>query len=351
MFAEFFQFGWPLVKRKVAPHTIVIAEIGVNHNGSMDMAKELIHHAHAAGADYAKFQTFRAEGLASLAAPLASYQKVTSGHDSQQDLLKQLELSYSDFLELHDYAAKVGIGFLTTAHELESAEFVLGMNLDFVKVASGDVTNLPFLERVARAGRPVLLSTGMASFDEVESAVSVLTSAGLSLHDVIVLQCTTEYPAPATEANLLAMVAMGEKLHVPIGYSDHTLGHITTVAAVALGASVIEKHFTLDKSLPGPDHSASLEPEEFKAMVDAIRTVEVALGDGVKRTQPSEAKNKEIVRKSIVAKRFIAQGERFQEESMAVIRPGNGLSPMAWHKVVGQVAPRDFEPNEPIELP
>jgi N,N'-diacetyllegionaminate synthase len=339
------------VSDKSRTGTIVIAEIGVNHNGSIDLAKELIQHAHAAGADYAKFQTFKSEGLASLAAPLASYQQASSSHDSQQDLLKQLELSYGDFLELEQFASKSGIGFLTTAHELQSAEFVLSMNLDYVKVASGDVTNLPFLERVARAGQPVLLSTGMASFDEVEAALVILTTDGLSRRDVTVLQCTTEYPAPASEANLLAMVAMGEKLGVPIGYSDHTLGHITTIAAVALGASVIEKHFTLDKKLPGPDHSASLEPHEFKAMVEAIRTVEASLGDGVKSTQPSEAQNKDIVRKSIVAKGFIHQGERFGQDNLAVMRPGFGLSPMLWHTVVGKAAPREFQPDEPIELP
>jgi N,N'-diacetyllegionaminate synthase len=224
------------------------------------------------------------------------------------------------------------------------------MKLDFVKIPSGDITNLPFLERVARAGQAVLLSTGMADYDEVEAAVSVLTSAGLSKHDVTVMQCTTEYPAPVEEANLFAMVSMGEKLSVPIGYSDHTLGHITTVAAVALGARVIEKHLTSDKTLPGPDHGASLEPKEFTAMVDAIRTVEVSLGDGVKKTQLSEAQNKNIVRKSIVAKAFISQGGRFREEDLGVMRPGFGLSPMMWHEVMGKVAARDFHPDEPIEL-
>lgn len=350
MSTEFIQFGG-VVSDASRPGTIVIAEIGVNHNGSIHLAKELIQHAHAAGADYAKFQTFKSEGLASLAAPLASYQQVTSSHDSQQGLLKQLELSYPNFLDLQQHASEIGIGFLTTAHESQSAEFVLGMNLDFVKVASGDVTNLPFLERVARAGQPVLLSTGMATLDEVEAAFIVLTSDGLSRGDITVLQCTTEYPAPASEANLMAMVAMGEKLGAPIGYSDHTLGHITAVAAVALGASIIEKHFTMDKKLPGPDHSASLEPDEFKAMVEAIRTVEASLGDGVKKTQSSEVQNKDIVRKSIVARSLIKRGERFGEENLAVMRPAFGLSPMMWHEVVGKIAARDFQPNEPIELP
>jgi N,N'-diacetyllegionaminate synthase len=330
--------------------TIVIAEIGVNHNGSIDMAKELIQHAHAAGADYAKFQTFRSESLASANAPLAGYQKASSGHDSQQGLLKQFELSDAAFVELQQYASQVGIGFLTTGHDQESAEFVLGMKLDFVKIPSGDITNLPFLERVARAGQAVLLSTGMANYDEVEAAVRVLTSGGIGKNDVTVMQCTTEYPAPVEEANLLAMVAMGERLTVPIGYSDHTLGHVTAVAAVALGARVIEKHLTSDRTLPGPDHSASLEPDEFKAMVDAIRTVEVALGDGVKKTQPSEVQNKNIVRKSIAAKAMIKQGERFEEENLVAMRPGFGLSPMMWHEVVGKVAARDFHPDEPIEL-
>lgn len=336
---------------KRAVGTVVIAEIGVNHNGSMDLAKELVRHAHAAGADYAKFQTFRAENLASQDAPLANYQQTSLDDGSQRKLLKQLELADDDFLELKQYSSEVGVGFITTAHDLESAEFVLSMNLDFVKVPSGDVTNLPFLERVALAGRPVLLSTGMANYDEVQAAVTALTSAGLNPQEVTIMQCTTEYPAPADEANLLAMVAMGGKLNVPVGYSDHTLGHITAVAAVALGARVIEKHLTLDKTLPGPDHSASLEPDEFREMVQAIRTVEVALGDGLKKTQPSEAQNRDIVRKSIVAKRFISQGEQFKKESLAVMRPGFGLSPMLWHEVIGEVAHRDFQPDEPIELP
>jgi len=330
--------------------TIVIAEIGVNHNGSMKLAKELINRAHEAGANYAKFQTFRSEKLASHDAPLAKYQKASSDHGSQRKLLKELEFTNADFLELKEYASGVGIGFLTTAHDKESSAFVLEMKLDFVKVPSGDVTNLPFLERVAQAGQPVLLSTGMSSFDEVQAGLSVLTSAGLSPHDVTVMQCTTEYPAPAEEANLLAMVAMGDKLGVPIGYSDHTLGTITAVAAVALGASVIEKHLTSDVNLPGPDHSASLEPGEFREMVEAIRVVEVSLGDSVKKLQPSEVENRKIVRKSIVAKKLISQGDQFDAESLAVMRPGFGLSPMLWHEVIGQVAHRDFQPDEPIEL-
>ena len=240
---------------------------------------------------------------------------------------------------------------MTTAHDEQSAEFVLDLNLDFVKVPSGDVTNLPFLEMVSRAAQPVLLSTGMANFGEVQAALRVLTGGSLRLQDVTVMQCTTEYPAPANEANLLAMVAMGEELNVPIGYSDHTLGTASSIAAVALGARVIEKHLTLDVNLPGPDHSASLEPHEFRAMVDSIRTVEDSLGNRVKATQPSEMNNKLIVRKSIVAKRLISQGEQFHEECLSTMRPGAGISPMLWHEVIGQVAHRDFQPDEPIELP
>ena len=330
--------------------TIVIAEIGVNHNGSMKLAKELINRAHEAGANYAKFQTFRSENLASRDAPLANYQQASSSQESQRTLLKKLELSQADFLELKACSSELGIGFLTTAHDQQSAEFVMGMNLDFVKVPSGDVTNLPFLELVARAGQPVLLSTGMASFDEVQAALGALTRGVLGPQDVTVMQCTTEYPAPANEANLLAMVAMGERLNVPIGYSDHTLGHVTSIAAVALGARVIEKHLTSDVNLPGPDHSASLEPGEFREMVEAIRVVEVSLGDSVKKLQPSEVENRKIVRKSIVAKKLISQGDQFDAESLAVMRPGFGLSPMLWHEVIGQVAHRDFQPDEPIEL-
>ena len=333
-----------------SPPTIVIAEIGVNHNGSMELAKELILHAKEAGADYAKFQTFRSESLASNEAPLASYQATNAVHANQRELLRSLELSNDDFLALERFCSDHAIGFLTTAHDLSSAAFVLEMDLDFVKIPSGDVTNRPFLDMVARSGQPVLLSTGMAEYHEVEAAVAVLVSSGLTLENITVLQCTTEYPAPIEHANLRAMVSMGEALGVKIGYSDHTLGYTATLAAVALGATVIEKHFTTDKMLPGPDHSASLEPEEFGDMVKAIREVAASLGDGVKKAQPSEVANRDIVRKSIVAKRFIRQGEIYDEVSLTVMRPGLGVSPMMWHRAVGKIAPRDFDRDEPIEF-
>jgi len=330
--------------------TIVIAEIGVNHNGSIDLAKELILRAKEAGADYAKFQTFRAESLASDEAPLALYQETNAAHGTQRQLLQSLELSNDDFLALEDFCSSQGIGFLTTAHDFSSAAFVLDMNLDFVKIPSGDVTNRPFLEMVARSRRPVLLSTGMAEFHEVEAAVAVLAGSGLALENITVLQCTTEYPAPIEHANLRAMVSMGEALGVKIGYSDHTTGFTAALVAVALGATVIEKHLTTDTTLQGPDHSASLEPEEFGEMVKAIREVAASLGDGVKKAQPSEVANRDIVRKSIVAKRFIRQGEIYDEAALAVMRPGLGISPMLWHQALGQIAPRDFDRDEPIEF-
>ena len=330
--------------------TTVIAEIGVNHNGSLELAKELILRAKGAGADYAKFQTFRAESLASNEAPLASYQATNAVHGTQRELLQSLELSDDNFLALERFCSDQAIGFLTTAHDLRSAAFVLEMNLDFVKIPSGDVTNRPFLEMVARSRQPVLLSTGMADYQEVQAAVALLVGSGLALEKITVLQCTTEYPAPMEHANLRAMVSMGEALGVKIGYSDHTLGYTATLAAVALGATVIEKHLTTDKMLPGPDHSASLEPGEFGEMVKAIREVAASLGDGVKKAQPSEVANRDIVRKSIVANRFIGQGEIYDEASLAVMRPGLGISPMRWHQAVGQIAPRDFARDEPIEF-
>jgi sialic acid synthase SpsE len=260
----------------------VIAEIGVNHNGSMELAKELILRAKESGADYAKFQTFQSESLASDRATLASYQAAQTTQANQRELLKSLELRNADFLDLEKFCSEHAIGFLTTAHDLRSAVFVLEMNLDFVKVPSGDVTNLPFLEVVGRSGKPVLLSTGMADYHEVEAAVAVLVANGLPLEKITVLQCTTEYPAPIEHANLRAMVSMGKALGVSIGYSDHTLGFTATIAAVALGARVIEKHLTVNRTLPGPDHRASLEPEEFGEMVREIRKTVSALGDGVK---------------------------------------------------------------------
>ena len=326
----------------------IIAEIGVNHNGSVELAKRLIEAAAAAGADYAKFQSFRAGDLALASAPMAGYQKASSSGRDQLDLLAGLELSHESFTELFDYCREVGIGFLTTAHDLGSAEFVFGLKADFIKIPSGDITNFPFLEKAGAQGKPVLLSTGASFEEEVLDAIGVLESQGVSREQITVMQCTTEYPAPLRDANLLAMVEMGAKFGVPIGYSDHTLGFTAALAAVALGAEVLEKHITLDRNMLGPDHRASLEPDEFAQMVGSIRDVELSLGVRRKAVMPSERSNRAVIRKSVVATRLIATGEKMTPDNLGVMRPGDGLSPMRWPEVNGRISPRAYEPFEKI---
>lgn len=334
-----------------ANRTVVIAEIGVNHNGNLDTARNLVLAARDAGADYAKFQTFRADELVTEHAPVATYQENAAQNLSQRELLRRFELSHREFAGLKEFCEEVGIGFLTTAHDFSSLDFVLGLRLDYVKVPSGDLTNLPFLERIARQGKPVIMSTGMGELQEVEEAVLALERSGLTRDLVIVLQCTTNYPAPLEEANLRAMVAMGQRLSVKVGYSDHTEGTAASIAAVALGATVIEKHLTLDQSMPGPDHSASSTPSEFAGMVTAIRSVERALGSEKKVPTGSEIGNRLVVRKSIVAVRPIVSGEVFSPENIGVKRPGSGLSPMVWNEILGLRAHRDFAVDDMIELP
>ena len=334
-----------------APPTVVIAEIGVNHNGDIVVAKQLVVAAHGAGADYAKFQTYSADDLVTASAGVAKYQQPAARGGTQQDMLRRLELTHDDFRELKAFCQSLGIGFLTTAHDFTSLDFVLSLNLDYIKIPSGDLTNRPFLERVAGEDTKIILSTGMSSFDEVAQAVGVLEQSGLTREMVTVLQCTTNYPAPLDEANLKAMVSMGEQLAVEIGYSDHTDGNDTSIAAVALGARIIEKHLTLDRSLPGPDHAASANPSEFAAMVRSIRAVETALGSGVKAPGQTEAPNRDIVRKSLVALMPIGAGDEFTSENIGVKRPGTGISPMCWHEIVGSTAHRDFQVDELIELP
>jgi N,N'-diacetyllegionaminate synthase len=333
------------------PPTVVIAEIGVNHNGDVALAKQMISAARDAGADYAKFQTFSADDLVTADAGVAAYQKPAARGGTQQDMLRSLELTHDDFRGLKAFCQSLGIGFLTTAHDFRSLDFVLGLDLDYIKIPSGDLTNRPLLERVAGEGTKIILSTGMGSFDEVARAVEVLEHSGLNRELITVLQCTTNYPAPVEEANLRAMVSMGGQLAVGIGYSDHTDGNDTSVAAVALGARIIEKHLTLDRLLPGPDHAASANPSEFAAMVRSIRAVETALGTDVKAPGPTEAPNRDIVRKSLVALRPIATGDEFTSENIGVKRPGTGISPMRWHEVVGGTAHRDFQVDELIDLP
>lgn len=337
--------------RTAADDVVVIAEIGVNHNGSLETGKRLIDACVVAGADYAKFQTFRATELASPKAPVAGYQKKSSGDGGQQELLASLELSDQQFTDLREYCSARNIGFLTTAHDLKSASFVLGLKSDFVKVPSGDVTNYPFLRLAGAQSSPVLLSTGASREEEVGAAIEVLESAGLARSKITVLQCTTEYPAPLPEANLLAMVEMGNKWNVAIGFSDHTVGKDAAIAAVALGASVVEKHITLDRTMVGPDHAASLEPDEFGAMVSGIRRVQTLFGNPYKVVTDSEMNNRDIIRKSIVAVSPIAEGEFLEEHKLGVIRPGTGLSPMHWPDLVGQRAHRNYQPGDMIELP
>jgi N,N'-diacetyllegionaminate synthase len=331
--------------------TLIIAEAGVNHNGNIKIAKQLIGAAKSAGADIVKFQTFNVERLVTKSADKAEYQKgATGSSDSQYEMLQKLQLSRIDHELLIDECHRQGIGFHSTAFDVDSFNMLLELGLTHVKIPSGEITNLPLLRYIARFGLPVLLSTGMASLGEVEEALDVIERAGTPRDRVTVLHCTTEYPTPMADVNLRAMVTMGEALGVNFGYSDHTSGIEVAVAAVALGATVIEKHFTLDRGLPGPDHKASLEPRELKAMIDAIRNIESALGDGIKRPSSIELKNKPIARKSIVATRVIRSGEFFNTENVGTKRPGGGISPMRWDDVIGRRASRDFSIDELIEL-
>ncbi len=326
---------------------IIIAEAGVNHNGSMELAKKMVVAAKEAGADYIKFQTFIPKKLVSRFAEKAEYQKKTTGEEqSQLQMLEKLALTQPDFVELKAYCKEVGIGFISTPFDLESIDFLDKLDMDFWKLPSGEVTNLPYLEKLARTGRKIVMSTGMCEMDEIQDAIKILEANGSK--DITVLHCNTEYPTPFADVNLLAMKEMEEILKKPIGYSDHTVGIEVPIAAAALGATVIEKHFTLDKTMEGPDHRASLEPNELTEMVKAIRNIELARGDGKKHRTASEEKNCKVARKSIVAARTIHKGEVFSEENLTVKRPGNGISPMRWHDIIGTCAKRNYETDELI---
>ena len=331
--------------------TLIIAEAGVNHMGDLAVARQLVDVAAAAEADLVKFQTFSASRLVTADARKAEYQtRTTGGDESQYAMIRGLELTREMHDDLIAYCGQSGIQFFSSGFDIESLDMLLDLGLDRFKVPSGEITNLPYLRHVGGFGKPVLLSSGMATLDEIGAALDVLCQAGTPLEDVTVLHCNTEYPTPIEDVNLRAMLTIRDTFHVSVGYSDHTLGIEVPIAAVALGATVIEKHFTLDRALPGPDHRASLEPAELKAMVSAIRKIEVAIGDGVKRPSASESNNRSIVRKSIVAARSIPMGEPFDESNITVKRPGTGLSPMRWDQVMGRQAPRDFEADELIEL-
>lgn len=332
-------------------HTIIIAEAGVNHNGSMEMAREMVKAAKEAGADYVKFQTAVPELVISTFAPKAEYQKDTDGESrSQLDMCKAIHLPLSAYSELKTLCEQEGIGFMSTPFDLVSIDLLAELGQDYMKVPSGEITNLPYLEKIAQAGIPVIISTGMATIEETRRALEVLTSGPLTLDDIIVLHCNTQYPTPMHDVNLRAMMTLSRKLGVKTGYSDHTQGIEVPIAATALGAVVVEKHFTLSRELPGPDHKASLEPDELKEMVSAIRNIEQALGSGDKCVTDSERGNMVVARKSIVAKRPISRGEILTEENITTKRPGNGISPMRWHEVLGTEAIRDFMADELIEL-
>lgn len=331
--------------------TLIIAEAGVNHNGDLELAKQLIDVAAEAGADFVKFQTFNASRQVTRTAKKAEYQtQAMDSAESQHEMLRRLELTVDMHHELIAHCAKRSIGFFSTGFDIESVDLLVILGQNHFKIPSGEITNLPYLRHIGHLGKKVILSTGMATLGEIEAAINVLEQSGTPRANMTVLHCTTEYPSPMDEVNLRAMQSIHTALGVAVGYSDHTPGIEVAIAAVAMGASVIEKHFTLDRNLPGPDHKASLEPEELKAMVAAIRNIEVALGDGIKRLTPSEARNKPVARKSLVASRAIKAGETFTAENITAKRPGMGISPMRWDEIIGRNAGRDFALDELIEF-
>ncbi|MGM9802949.1 MAG: N-acetylneuraminate synthase [Muribaculaceae bacterium] len=330
---------------------MIIAEAGVNHNGNYDMAVEMIHKAKWAGADYVKFQTAVPELVISTYAPKAEYQKETTGEaQSQLEMCKAIHLPLTDYVKLKAICQEVGIGFMSTPFDLVSIDVLQELDMDYYKIPSGEITNLPYLRKIASTGKPVIMSTGMCELDEIAAALQVLYQGGLTKEQITLLHCNTQYPTPFCDVNLAAMQTIKQTFGVNVGYSDHTRGIEVPIAAVALGAKVIEKHFTLNCNLPGPDHRASLEPEQLKAMVDAIRNVEQAIGTQEKHATASETSNIVVARKSIVAARAIAKGETLTPENITVKRPGGGISPMLWDSVIGTTAKRDFGYDELIEL-
>lgn len=334
-------------KRDNMSRIYIIAEAGVNHNGSLEIAKKMVDAAGKAGADAIKFQTFKAENIVTQNASRAEYQVKNTGEDaSQYSMLKKLELSYDDFRELKAYCDDSGIEFLSTPFDLESIDFLQELGIRFLKIPSGEITNFPYLRKIGQTGMPVIMSTGMSTLEEVGEAIRVLREYGSN--EISLLHCTTEYPAPLDSVNLRAMQTMAEAFNLPVGYSDHTSGIAVSVAAVAMGAVIIEKHFTLDRNMEGPDHKASLEPDELKAMVQSIRDVEMAMGTGEKTPAESECANADVARKSIVAKACIKAGELLKEDNITVKRPGTGISPMKWNSVLGKTAPCDFKADDLI---
>ena len=331
--------------------TIIIAEAGVNHNGNFERAVELVYAAKKAGADYVKFQTAVPELVISTIAPKAEYQKATTGEgESQLEMCRKIHLKLDDYAELKRICDEVGIGFMSTPFDLVSIDCLASLKMDYWKIPSGEITNLPYLRKIGKRGERIILSTGMCEMPEIEAALQVIEQAGTPRTNVTLLHCNTQYPTPMADVNLRAMLALQHLGVQAVGYSDHTVGIEVPIAAVALGAEVIEKHFTLDKTLPGPDHKASLSPAELYAMIQAIRNIEQALGSGEKHVSHSERANIEIARKSIVAARDIKSGETFSADNITVKRPGNGISPMLWDDVIGKTSPCDFPADSLIHL-
>ena len=332
-------------------HVIIIAEAGVNHNGNYELAKQLVVKAKEAGVDYVKFQTAKPELVISQFAEMADYQKTNTGtQESQLEMCKKIHLTFDDYKPLKAYCEEVGVKFMSTPFDMPSIDLLAEIGMDYMKVPSGEITNLPYLRKIAKLGMPVILSTGMSRIGDVENALNILIDGGMKREDIILLHCNTEYPTPYEDVNLKAMLTLRDTFGVRVGYSDHTKGIEVPIAAVALGASVIEKHFTLDRNMEGPDHIASLEPDELTKMVQSIRNIEKALGTGEKKPSASEIKNISVARKSIVAKRAIKRGEMLSEDNISVKRPGNGINPMRWNEVIGTKAVRDFVEDELIEL-
>lgn len=330
---------------------LIIAEAGVNHNGDITLAKKLIDAAADAGVDLIKFQTFSADRLATREAKKADYQSVNTGSaETQHQMLSRLELSANMHHELIAYCATRNIGFFSTGFDVESVDFLISIDINHLKIPSGEITNLPYLRHIGQFSKNIIISTGMSTLGDIEAAIDVLEQAGTARSLITVLHCTTEYPTPMAEVNLRAMQSIKAAFGVGVGYSDHTAGIEVAIAAVAMGATVIEKHFTLDKNLPGPDHKASLEPDELKAMVVAIRNIETALGDGIKRLTPSEERNKPLARRSLVASKSIKVGEVLSAENITTKRPGTGISPMNLDTVLGRKAVRNFAVDDLIEL-
>lgn len=325
----------------------IIAEAGVNHNGSMVLAKKLIDVAVFAGADAIKFQTFKAGKVVSQSAPKASYQKKDlQNSESQYEMLKKLELNEHCHKELIKYCNKSKIMFLSTPFDIDSVDLLINLNLEIIKIPSGEITNLPYLRYIGLLNTKVILSTGMSNFQEIDDALKILINAGTLKENITVLHANTMYPSPMSDVNLRAMKSIHDKFDIAVGYSDHTLGIEVDIAAVALGASIIEKHFTLDKKMKGPDHKASLDPDELKSMVTAIRNIELAMGDGVKKLTRSEKPNINVIRKSIVAKKEIKKGEIFSDSNLTTKRPGGGMSPMKWDLILGRVAEKNYKVDE-----